>query len=178
MGTDTTRLWQNRNAIVDLPVRPQLCLSPPKVDCIGDQSVSHPQAPTQSVLVPPNGHQTPTIVLLPATEWNFNFDSMLDCSDLTLRDHLNVQLAYLYGYIPDLQERAFAEGLLYEHRQYHFDVVSGMSYGTTPFVTHQRNVLKALRERTCALQECSAARDNEDLFKLSPGITSITSQGT
>ncbi len=39
-----------------------------------------------------------------------------------------------------------------------------MSHGTTPFISHQRNVREALRQRTHELQECSA-RDNKALFR-------------
>ncbi|KAF2503174.1 hypothetical protein BU16DRAFT_588751 [Lophium mytilinum] len=133
-----------------------------------------------------------TTVLLPAADWNFNLegyspehtetlitavipplaglvdaliDSLLDCSSNNgmLRDHLAVQIAYLYSWAPALQERAFADHLMYEHRQYHFDVLSGMSHVTVPFISHQGKVREALRKGTHELRDCSA-RDNKDLF--------------
>ncbi|KAF2241869.1 hypothetical protein BU26DRAFT_171706 [Trematosphaeria pertusa] len=80
-----------------------------------------------------------------------------------LQTHIALQIAYLYDWAPVLQERTFAERLMYEHRPYHFDVLSGMSHGTVPFISHQRNVREALRQSTHELQECSA-RDNKALF--------------
>jgi hypothetical protein len=62
-----------------------------------------------------------------------------------------------------LKEKAFAEQLVYEHRQYHLDVLFGMDHGTVQFISHQRNVREATRQRTQKLQECSAP-DNKDLF--------------
>ncbi|KAJ4299093.1 hypothetical protein N0V90_004337 [Kalmusia sp. IMI 367209] len=134
-----------------------------------------------------------TTVLLPAADWNFSLtgvdanntkilgntifpplaglvdaliDSLLDCpieQDM-LRMHLGVQINYIYGRSPVLKEKAFAEQLLYEHRQYHLDVVSGMEHGTVPFILHQRSIREALRQRTHTLQECSAP-NNKDLFR-------------
>ncbi|KAF2801206.1 hypothetical protein K505DRAFT_369735 [Melanomma pulvis-pyrius CBS 109.77] len=133
-----------------------------------------------------------TTVLLPAAHWNFNLeeyarentktlvttvyppiaglvdaliDNLLDCpaNNGMLRIHITVQVAYLYDWAPVLRERTFAERLMYEHHQYRFDVLSGMSHGTAPFISHQRNAREALRQRTHELQECSA-RDNNALF--------------
>lgn len=63
-----------------------------------------------------------------------------------------------------LQEKGFAKELMYEHRQYHFDVVSGMDHATLPFISHQRRIRDALRNGTHELQECSAPRSNQTVF--------------
>nr|POE99494.1 hypothetical protein CFP56_52884 [Quercus suber] len=173
------------NAFVDLAQYPQRRLASPTEDFSADRYIAASQTLTRPVVLNPADYEQPTIVLLPAAEWNFTFpidtlpndftpsledlidgllDSMLDCSDLQLQDHLNVQLAYLYDHVPEMQEKAFADGLRYEHRQYHLDIRSGMNFGTLPFIAHQRNVRDALRDRRLGLQECSATHDNEDLF--------------
>ncbi|KAF2438418.1 hypothetical protein P171DRAFT_526099 [Karstenula rhodostoma CBS 690.94] len=134
-----------------------------------------------------------TTVLLPVADWNFSLaglganntknlvdtiypplaglvdaliDSLLDCpsDNYMLYSHLSVQIAYLYGWSPLLKEKGFAEQLMYEHRQYHLDVLCGMDHATWPFISHQRKIREALRNGTHKLQECSAARSNESLF--------------
>jgi hypothetical protein len=77
--------------------------------------------------------------------------------------YLAVQINYLYGHAPALKERSFANQLKYEHRQFHFDVLAGMST-TLPFRKHQRGIRDALLQGRYELRECSAPRDNEDLF--------------
>lgn len=54
--------------------------------------------------------------------------------------------------------------LRYEHRQYHLDSLSGMSTGTWPFARHEFEIREKLRQGTWELRDCSAYRDNEDLF--------------
>jgi hypothetical protein len=134
-----------------------------------------------------------TTVLLPAADWNFSLprigsikikpfvdivvppltglvdaliDSLLDCpSDHDmLKTHLAVQITSLYRWAPALKEKDFAEQIMYEHRQYHLDVLSGMDHGTVPFISHQRSIREALRQKKHVLQECSSGRDNEALF--------------
>lgn len=172
-------------ANLDLTLHPQIRLEPTREECAGDRSAKGPQTRTRVGSFLSSKIEPPTIVLLPAAEWNFDLDkatcstnflpslddlfdgllrSLLDCSDQALQDHLNVQLAYLYGYAPELQDRLFAERLLYEYRQYHLDVRSGMTYGTLSFVKHQRQIREALRKGTLELQECSAPRNDESLF--------------
>lgn len=167
------------NASLDLSKHPQCRLAPPAQDDATGQDPSA-QTPTQSP------YRSSTIVLLPVADWSFNFDtgissrsfiptlealldgligSQLDSLDeMELQDYLRVQIGYLYRYAPELQKRSFAHRLLYEHRQYHFDVCSGMSFSTLAFVAHQHSIREALRRRGCELQECSASRNNEDLF--------------
>lgn len=93
-------------------------------------------------------------------------ESWLDgpSDDPLLLLHLAVQFNYLYGYTPALKERSFANQLKYEHRQFHFDVLAGMASSTFPFRKHQRAIRDALLQGRYELQECSAPRDNEDLF--------------
>ncbi|KAF1973757.1 hypothetical protein BU23DRAFT_639719 [Bimuria novae-zelandiae CBS 107.79] len=161
-------------------------LVPQEKGKIGNADVDYPQRHTS----PPG---PTTTVLLPAADWNFSLaglganntknlvntifpplaglvdaliDSLLDCpsDNYMLWSHLGVQIAYLYGWSPLLKEKGFAEQLMYEHRQYHLDVLFGMDHATWPFVSHQRKIREALRNRTHKLQECSAARSNESLF--------------
>lgn len=62
-----------------------------------------------------------------------------------------------------LKEASFAEQLAHERRQYHLDVLFGMDHGTVPFISHQRNVRQATRQRTQRLQECPSP-NNKALF--------------
>lgn len=93
-------------------------------------------------------------------------ESWLDCpsDDAMLLLHLACQISYLYAYAPALTQRSFAEWMKYEHRQFHFDVLAGMETGTIPFRRHQRAIRDALLRGQYELQECSASRDNEELF--------------
>lgn len=79
-------------------------------------------------------------------------------------DHLSVLIAYLYGYVPALREKSFAEHLKYEHRQFHYDSLSGMASGTLPVIRHEREIRDALREGRFQLCDCSADREDESLF--------------
>lgn len=177
------------NATLDLPQRrltppsqDNLEANLPKSNsCTSDL----PPLPPPPDMSPPG----PTItVLLPAADWNFslaevganNFntmvntffpplaglldaliDSLLDCpsDNGMLHIHLAVQISALYRWSPVLQEKAFAEQLMYGNRQYHLDVLSGMYHGTIPFISHQRNIREELRQRKHKLQECSASKD-------------------
>ncbi|KAL2869720.1 uncharacterized protein BJX67DRAFT_320362 [Aspergillus lucknowensis] len=84
--------------------------------------------------------------------------------DATLLVHLACYFNYLYGYVPALKERSFADQMKYEHRQFHFDVLAGMASSTFPFRNHQRGIREALLQGRYQLQECSAPRDAEALF--------------
>lgn len=173
---------------------PQRRLTPPsqylrKSELLAIHSET-PQLPPPPDPSPPGPDTT---VLLPAADWNFSFagvdanntkdlvdtiyppladlvdaliDSLLDCpSDNDfLCSHLGDQIAYLYGHSPLLKEKSFAEQLMYQHRQYHLDVLSGMGHATMPFISHQRKIREGLRDGTHKLQECSADRSNESLF--------------
>ncbi|GES64211.1 NAD-dependent 15-hydroxyprostaglandin dehydrogenase [Aspergillus terreus] len=90
--------------------------------------------------------------------------------DATLLVRLAVYFNYLYGYVPALKERSFADQMKYEHRQFHFDVLAGMDSSTFPFRNHQRGIRDALLQGQYELQECSAPRDNEALFDPWKGI--------
>jgi hypothetical protein len=177
------------NAIVESA---QHCLIPPKNDSgkagsdTGTLSKEPPPLPSKE----PSGPTT--TVILPAADWNFALperrqyssdgsptaffpplpgllDALIDSSldapsdNSMLRGHLACQVSYIYSYTA-AKERSFAEYLKYEHRQYHFDSLSGMTTGTIQFIDHQRTIREALRRGEYQLRECSAARDNEDLF--------------
>ncbi len=177
------------NAIVESA---QHCLIPPKDDSgkarsdTGMLSTEPPPLPSKE---PPG---PTTTVVLPAADWNFTLpehcqyssngstttffpplpglldaliDSLLDApsNNSMLWGHLVCQVSYLYLYTA-VKERSFAEHLKYEHRQYHFDSLSAMSTGTIQFIDYQRTIRGVLRRGEYQLQECSAARDNEDLF--------------
>lgn len=137
--------------------------------------------PPPSELPPPG---PTTTILLPASEWNFTFKrsnqsffpplpELLDAliekllnTPLTesIWHHLAVLIAYLYGYAPALREKSFAEHLKYEHRQFHYDYLSGMSTGTLPFIRHERAIRDALQEGKFQLCDCSADSEDESLF--------------
>lgn len=132
-------------------------------------------------------------ILLPAVEWNFILprdyqhpnggcqmslfpllpdlldaliDKLLDdpLTDSMFWGHLAVLIAYLYGYVPVIREKSFAKKLKLDHRQFHFDWLSGMSTGTLPFIHHERRIRDALREGTYQLRDCSTDRNDETLF--------------
>ena len=84
---------------------------------------------------------------------------------------LACQISYLYAHVPALKEKSFAEQLRLEHRQFHFDVLAGMETGTIPFRKHQLAIRDALLRGQYELRECSASRDNKDLFDPFGGIS-------
>ncbi|KAE8139891.1 hypothetical protein BDV38DRAFT_41778 [Aspergillus pseudotamarii] len=90
----------------------------------------------------------------------------LDCpsDSAMLSIVLACQISYLYAHVPALKERSFAKQMKYEHHQFHFDVLAGMRSGTLPFRRHQRAIRDALLQGEYKLRECSASRDNTDLF--------------
>jgi len=77
---------------------------------------------------------------------------------------LAVYIGYLYTYVPALKDPSFANLLKYEHRQYHFDMLAGMKGWTLAFHKHEGLIREALRQGKYEVTECSASRDNEDLF--------------
>ncbi|KAG4430211.1 hypothetical protein IFR05_014313 [Cadophora sp. M221] len=131
----------------------------------------------------PSGPQS--TILLPAFEWYYAFPetspenfipslpALLDClidkllddplTECDFFNHLAMLILYLYEYSPDVKRRSFAEELKYDHRQFHYDRSSGMSAGL-PFIRHQRKIRDALRNGTYQLCDCSADRNNEELF--------------
>ncbi|PSS15240.1 hypothetical protein M430DRAFT_20542 [Amorphotheca resinae ATCC 22711] len=133
---------------------------------------------------PSKGPPRPTTtILLPASEWNYTFpltiqnlfpplpellDALIDkLLDDPLTDgtwhQLALLIAYLYDYVPALREKSYAENLKYEHRQFHYDSLSGMSIGL-PFIRHERKIRDALREGSFQLCDCSADQEDESLF--------------
>jgi hypothetical protein len=96
-------------------------------------------------------------------------DALIECwlegsrNDDSVLLHFAVQFNYLYEYAPALKERSFANQMKHEHRQFHSDVLSGMSTAL-PFRKHQRGIRDALLQGCYELQECSAPRDNDGLF--------------
>jgi hypothetical protein len=171
---------------------PQRRLTPPSQDSHAPElPTSYPG--TFNLLPPLPDTSLPgptTTVLLSAADWNFSFagadgthalvdtfyprlpslvdaliDSLLDCpsANHVLQTHLAAEIASLYSWSPRLKEKAFAEQLAYEHRQYHLDVLFGMDHGTVQFISHQRSVREAARQRSQKIHECSAP-DSRDLF--------------
>ncbi|CAK38193.1 hypothetical protein An03g02240 [Aspergillus niger] len=100
-------------------------------------------------------------------------ESWLDCPSNyeTLSLVLACQISYLYAHVPALKQKSFAEQLRYEHRQFHFDVLAGMETGTIPFRRHQLAIRDALLQGQYELRDCSASRDNKDLFNPFGGIS-------
>jgi len=58
----------------------------------------------------------------------------------TIRNHLGVQLAYLYRHCNLLRTRDFVNELKFEHRQFHYDALSKPGLGSIPFVKEQRQI--------------------------------------
>nr|POE62242.1 hypothetical protein CFP56_70629 [Quercus suber] len=175
------------NARLNLDQHPQHRLSPTRP---GRTTDHRPESVRPSGIrrssMPIADTEQPQVVLLAAPRWSFEFgygcsskaffptleaflDSLIDSQlthtdDVGFQNHLRVQIGYLYGNSPALRARSFADRLIYEHRQYHFDVCSGMSHGTVRFVAHQRAIREALRANKIELRECSAERGDEGLF--------------
>ncbi|OJJ70435.1 hypothetical protein ASPBRDRAFT_44597 [Aspergillus brasiliensis CBS 101740] len=100
-------------------------------------------------------------------------ESWLDCPSKyeTLSLVLACQISYLYAHAPALKQKSFADQLKYEHRQFHLDVLAGMETGTIPFRRHQLVIRDALLRGEYELRNCSASRDNRDLFDPFGGIS-------
>jgi hypothetical protein len=142
---------------------------------------------------PSRGLKVVETVLLLATDWNYTFsedkqpksddfnpipklskfmdaliDTLLDNSleNSMLWGHIACQIAYIYGHNSAVKDRSFSQYLKRENRQYHLDSLSGMRTGTAPFITHQRKIRDLILQDSFTLCECSASRDNEDLFPM------------
>lgn len=83
---------------------------------------------------------------------------------LDFRHHLRMFLGYLYRYVPILKSPEFAEYLKIENRQYHFDVIAGVSVLSEPYWEHQREVRNSIRKGEYQLRECSADKSDERFF--------------
>ncbi|RDW60439.1 uncharacterized protein DSM5745_10897 [Aspergillus mulundensis] len=83
--------------------------------------------------------------------------------------HLAIMLNYLYAYALALKEASFADQLRYEHRQFHYDLLSGMDSSTLLFREHERKIREALLVGEYKLQRCSAP-DSKDLFPSWEGV--------
>ncbi|OJD16047.1 hypothetical protein AJ78_03760 [Emergomyces pasteurianus Ep9510] len=80
------------------------------------------------------------------------------------RSHIGCFLGYLYGYIPILKLREFADYLKVEHRQYHLDVIAGVSYTREPFRIHSQKIRDSILRGEYEFRECSVSRDDERFF--------------
>ncbi|WEW61974.1 hypothetical protein PRK78_007474 [Emydomyces testavorans] len=80
------------------------------------------------------------------------------------RGHIGCFLAYLYGYVPVLKLKEFADYLKVEHRQYHFDVTAGVNYTTAPFRLHSRKVRDSIRRGEHHFSDCSVSRNDDRFF--------------
>ena len=78
--------------------------------------------------------------------------------------HLAVFLGYLYSHVSILSLSEFSHHLRIEHRQYHFDVIAGVSYGTEIFRKHQRKVRDSIQKGEYELRNCSIDYDDERFF--------------
>ena len=166
------------------PLRSAHCCLTPPVDIIRKRPAWSPGMGP----LPPPSKEPPgptTTIFLPASEWNYTFpetgdqnlmpplpalldglvDKLLDdpLTETTLWNHLDLLIAYLYGHAPALKQKAFAEELKYDHRQFHYDCLSGMSTGR-PFIRHEQKIREALRNGTYQLCDCSADHNDESLF--------------
>ncbi|KAK2873475.1 hypothetical protein FQN49_002331 [Arthroderma sp. PD_2] len=80
------------------------------------------------------------------------------------RSHIRCFIGYLYGNVPILKRREFADYLKVEHRQYHFDIIAGVSYTRDPFRIHSRKIRDSILRGEYELCECSVSRDDERYF--------------
>ncbi|OKL55871.1 hypothetical protein UA08_08861 [Talaromyces atroroseus] len=165
---DTQGPYKIGNAEVELPQRGLL----------------HPNSDMKTVLLPAEEWRFPLTAadapLETSTDWPYQqlsfptlpgfLDALLDSwldypdEDSNLTSHLACQVLYLYGYVQPLMEPSFSDQLKYEHRQYHFDTLAGMTMGTLPARRHQRAIRDALLPGQYQLCECSTPRDNTLLF--------------
>ncbi|KAK2736782.1 hypothetical protein FQN57_000554 [Myotisia sp. PD_48] len=79
-------------------------------------------------------------------------------------DRIGCFIGYLYGNIPILKLREFAAYMKVENRQYHFDVIAGVSYTRVPFRAHSQKVRDSIRRGDYEFRECSVSRDDERYF--------------
>ncbi|KAI1124989.1 hypothetical protein F5Y10DRAFT_248059 [Nemania abortiva] len=95
-------------------------------------------------------------------------DGLLDAPiEGGLYTHICIVMGYLYRYVPQLQDKAFADQLDPVHRQFHFDCVSKQFMGwAIPSVKHERIVRDMIRTGKYELTDCSAfwKDDNQILF--------------
>ena len=153
---------------------------PPDV-VVGNATTSQPSQPVFR-----NPHSPTVTVLLPATDWGFSSEHLLQRSQnafipplgalvdsligvlldfpdgSSVQRRVSVQVSYLYGHVEQVKEKSFADQLRYEHRQFHFDCLAGMTMGTIPFFVHERAIRDSLRRGEHKLQNCSAVRTEEN----------------
>ncbi|KAK4119279.1 hypothetical protein N657DRAFT_263805 [Parathielavia appendiculata] len=124
--------------------------------------------------IPPSQDASPgstTTVLLPAVCWGVpNTDALCRASaeslvpllpllldgliktlldlpsfDSPVHDHLATQISYLYAHCDPLNDQDFADGLMLEHRQFHYDALSKLGLGTVPFSSEHRRIRDDIR---------------------------------
>ncbi|KAL3261063.1 hypothetical protein ABHI18_004038 [Aspergillus niger] len=167
------------NAKVDLVDFPQQRLISPKGQT---RTVLLPAADWRFSLTPNTRLEYVPLDIMPSLKVPFPplagfldalIESWLDCPSNyeTLSLVLACQISYLYAHVPALKQKSFAEQLRYEHRQFYFDVLAGMETGTIPFRRHQLAIRDALLRGQYELRDCSASRDNKDLFNPFGGIS-------
>ncbi|QRD84892.1 hypothetical protein F9C07_9146 [Aspergillus flavus] len=137
-----------------------------KPHLIGNAKVDLVTFPQQRLISPDGVTRT---VLLPAADWKYPLaaDTRLEFAPLEDGSSHQVPFPPLAGLLDALIESWLdlpSDDAIYEHRQFHFDVQSGMETGTVPFWEHQRTIRDALLQGQYELRECSASRDNKDLF--------------
>lgn len=119
-----------------------------------------------------------TVVLLPAQEWGYPpvklgehateeffprlpalvdalITTLLETDDRGVCRHLSIQVAYIYDYCQSLKKRSFADHLIPENRQFHYDAVAGASVSTLPVIAHERRVRDELRRGNRELMDFS-----------------------
>lgn len=127
---------------------------------------------------PGSNDETPRTYLLAARDCDFTVDQLVQCSengfypplslllDTLIGSYLNVseswferqlrvQVAYMYGGVDQIKNKAFAEQLRLQHRQFHLDCLAGMAYGTLPFVAHERQIRDAILRGEHEIKDCS-----------------------
>ncbi|OAA59032.1 hypothetical protein SPI_06234 [Niveomyces insectorum RCEF 264] len=90
-------------------------------------------------------------------------DSVLDVKGGSMTyDHVAVMLGYLYGYVSEMKKASFADRLTYEHRQFHYDILT-IDRFTLKFVAHERTVRQQFRDGTGVLHYDPWNNDRENL---------------
>lgn len=136
-----------------------------KSNATGEKQLITLLSSSEWTIAPPTADQNSMIPGLPELV-DALIDKWLDepADNVQFRIMLAVYLCYLYEYNKELKRHDFARELKFEHRQYHFDVLAGVTQGSKGFRKHQIKIRQLLRRGDFELCECSADRNDETIF--------------
>ena len=129
-----------------------------------DWKVQLPEVSSPRYHKPLPSDRWPFVPLLPVLLDSLISKWMDTTSSLGIRSHLNVQIGYLYGAVPILNDPSFIRYLRPENGQYHLDTLAGMNTSMSYFHEHERQIRDKIREGKYQLRQCSASKDDERLF--------------